>query len=99
MEARLRVIYEKISKAGQLLAIETLFTEKSDVILIAKTGYRKSIVFHSVLMLKKDTMTLMIISLLALEEDQTAVIKRMQADSNPCILNEETMTKDLLDKI
>ena len=97
LEARLRVIHEKTPKAGQLLAIDTLFNEETDVILIAKTGYGKSMVFHSVSALEEDTMTLMIMPLLALE-DQKASIKRMQANINPCILNGETMTKDLLER-
>ena len=52
------------------------------MILIAKTGYGKSMVFHSVSALKEDTMTLMIMLLLALEEDQKLAIKKMQANSN-----------------
>ena len=69
------------------------------MILIAKTGYGKSMVFHSVSALKPDTMTLMIMPLLALEEDQKLAIKKMQINSNPCILNGETMTKELLNEI
>ena len=99
LEARLRVIHGKTPKAGQLLAIETLFNEEKDVILIAKTGYGKSMVFHSVSALEEDTMTLMIMPLLALEEGQKQAIKKMQANSNPCILNGETMTKTLLNEI
>ena len=99
LEARLRAIHGKTPKAGQILAIETLFTEERDVILIAKTGYGKSMVFHSVSTLDEDTMTLMIMPLLALERDQKQAIKKMQASSNPCILNGETTTKDLLNEI
>ena len=55
------------------------------MILIAKTGYEKSIVFHSGSALKPDTMTLMIMPLLALEEDRKLTIKKMQVNSNPCI--------------
>ena len=99
LDARLKVIHSKSPKAGQLLAIDTLFNEKKDVILIAKTGYGKSMVFHSVSALKSDTMTLMVMPLLALEEDQKLAIKNMQGNSNPCILNGETMTKELLSEI
>lgn len=41
----------------------------------------------------------MIMPLLALEENQKLAIKKMQVNSNPCILNDKTMTKDLLNKI
>lgn len=97
--AKLRSIHQKSPKASQLLAINTLFNEKKDVILIFKTGYGKSIVFHSISALKTDTMTLMIMPLLALEEDQKLAIKKMQVNSNSCILNGETMTKELLNEI
>lgn len=70
LDARLRIIHAKSPKAGQLLAIETLFNEEKDVILIARTGYKKSMIFHSVSALKEDIMTLMIMPLLALEENQ-----------------------------
>ena len=69
------------------------------MILIARTGYKKSMIFHSVSALKEDIMTLMIMPLLALEEDQKSAIKKMQANSNPCILNGELMTKELLNEI
>ena len=77
LNARLRIKHEKSPKGGQLLAIDTLLNEMKDVILIAKTGYGKSMVFHSVSALR-DTMTLMIIPLLALEQDQKSAIKKMQ---------------------
>ena len=49
LEVRLKVIQLKSLKAGQLLAIDILFNEKKDMILIAKTIYEKSILFYSVL--------------------------------------------------
>ena len=78
LEARSKIEHSKSSKAGQLLAIDALINKKKDKIFIAKTGYRKSIVYHSVLALKPDTMTLMIMLLLALEEDQKLAINEMQ---------------------
>ena len=99
LDARLRIIHAKSPKAGQQLAIETLFNKEKDVILIAKMSYEKSMVFHSVLALRKDTMTLMIMPLLALEQNQKSVIKKMQASSNSCILNGKLMVKELLNEI
>ena len=99
LNARLRIIHEKSPKAGQLLAIDTLFNEEKDVILIAKTGYGKSMVFHFVSALEEDTMTLMIMPLLALKEDQKSAVKKMQANSSLCIFNSETMTKNLPNEI
>ena len=99
LEVKLRAIHGKTPKAGQVLAIETLFTEEKDVILIAKTGYGKSMMFHSVLILKEDIITLMIMPLLALKNIQKQAIKKMQANSNLYILNSKTMMKNLLNKI
>ena len=69
LEARLKVIHSKSLKAGQLLAIDTLFNEKKDIIFIAKISYGKSMVFYSVSVLEEDTMTLMIMPSLALKEN------------------------------
>ena len=55
LNARFKVIHEKTPKAGQLLAIDPLFNEKKDVIFIAQTGYRKSMVFDFVSALKGNT--------------------------------------------
>lgn len=99
LNARLKVIYSKSLKVNQLQAINKLFNEKKDVIFIAKTGYRKCVIFYSVLALKSDTMTLMIMLLLALKKDQKLAIKKMQINSNLYILNDKTMIKRLLDKI
>ena len=60
LDARLRIIHQKTPKSGQLTATDTLFNEEKDVILIAKIGYGKSMVFHSILALQEGTITLMI---------------------------------------
>ena len=99
MNVRLKVIYSKFPKTSQLLAIDTLFNEKKDINLIAKTGYGKIMVFYSILALKPDTMTLMIMLLLTLKKDQKLTIKKMQVNSNSCILKNETMTKELVNEI
>lgn len=60
LDARLRIIHQKTPKFGQLKAIDTLFNEEKDVILIAKTGYGKNVVFHSILALEEGIITMMI---------------------------------------
>lgn len=95
----MKIIHGKSPKDDQLLAIKTLFAKEKDVILIAKTGYGTNMVFYSVLALQKDTMTLIIMPLLMLKENQKAAIQKINADSNPYILNGKIMTKTLLNKI
>ena len=60
LNARLQIIHQKTPKSGQLTAIDTLFNEEKDVILIAKIRYERSMVFYSILALKEDTITLII---------------------------------------
>ena len=95
LDARLEIIHQMTPKSGQLTAIDALFKEEKDVILIAKTGYGKSMVFHSISALQEGTITLMIMPLLALEEDQKLSIKKMHTSSSPCIVNGETMSEEI----
>lgn len=53
----------------QLEAIQTLY-QKQDVILIARTGFDKSLIFQSLPLLQKDGIALLIYPLSALEQDQ-----------------------------
>ena len=95
LDAKLQTIHQKTPKSGQMTAIDALFNEEKDVILIAKTGYGKSMVFHSISALQEGTITLMIMPLLALEEDQKLSIKKMHTSSSPCIVDEETMSEEI----
>ena len=60
LDARLRIIHQKTPKSGHLTAIDTLFNEEKDVILIAKIEYGKSMVYHSISALQEGTITWMI---------------------------------------
>ena len=74
-----------------------------DVILIAKTGYGKSMVFHSIPALVKNTVAVILMPLNALQDDQIDSIRKLKIDSNthmnPCVLNGETKTPALLKAI
>lgn len=99
LDTSLRIIHQNSPKAGQFAAVDTLFNEEKDIIFIARMRYGKSMGFRSVSALQENAITLMIRPLLALEEDQKSALRKMQTSSNPCIVNKETMTKDLLSEI
>jgi hypothetical protein len=95
---RLKNIHDYESKAEQLKIIICLLNER-DVILSAKTEYEKSMILYSSSTLQVNTIILLIMSLNALQEDQKNFIKKMNSNINACVLNEKTITKELLIEI
>ncbi|KAL6408078.1 DNA helicase, ATP-dependent, RecQ type [Ilyonectria robusta] len=84
-------------RAGQVQAIRRLVIEEDDLILIAPTGWGKSVVFQAVPALAGG-ICIMIMPLMLLQEDQAAAISRIPG-CKPCILNAGTNSKALLDDI
>ena len=88
---------------GQLEVVKAIVEGNNDVVLIAKTGYGKSMVFHSIPALVKDTVAVILMPLNALQDDQIDSIRKLKVDSNtymnPCVLNGETKTPELLKAI
>ena len=79
---RLEEIHGYAAKAGQLEAIQC-FSEGHDVLLLAKTGYGKSMILYSQSALKTNTITLLIMPLNALEVDQANAIKKNKCRGQP----------------
>ncbi|KAH6982374.1 P-loop containing nucleoside triphosphate hydrolase protein, partial [Ilyonectria destructans] len=85
-------------RVEQVQAIRRLVVEEDDLILIAPTGWGKSVVFQAVPALTGG-ICIMIMPLMLLQEDQvTAAISRIPG-CKPCILNASTNSKALLDGI
>lgn len=95
---RLEEIHTHVPKPGQLKAVQCLL-DGHDVVFSAKTGYGKSMILYSASALNPRGISLLIYPLNALEADQIHTIRKLKAKVNPCILNGETMTKQLLDEI
>ena len=97
----LQQLYDRAPKPGQLQAVERLIANE-DTIFIAKTGYGKSMIFHSVSALCPGSIALIIMPLNALQMDQIDDIKRLTVKGysmKPCVLNSNTMTDTLLKHI
>ncbi|KAF5130567.1 Werner syndrome ATP-dependent helicase [Metarhizium anisopliae] len=84
-------------RTGQVEAIHRLIVDQKDLILIAPTGWGKSIVFQAVPALRGG-ICIMIMPLTLLEEDQARSISRIPG-CNPCILNAGTNSLALLESI
>jgi hypothetical protein len=100
----LREIFEYDSKEKQLNVVHTLRVKKQDVMLIAKTKYEKSMIFHFISLFKFNSITLMIMSLNALEKDQVSIIERLENVNNlicdrSCVYNSKTSSSRLLKEI
>ena len=75
------------AKEEQVTAIETLVKDREDVILVAKTGFGKSIIFQAVpLMFDNPKTALIIMPLKALEDEQCEKLSRIQG-CRPFVLN------------
>ena len=78
-------------------AIEWLTFDQKDLILIARTGFRKSLVFQAIGLLRGG-ITLIVMPLLAIEEEQVANLKKLDGFT-PTALNGLTNTLKLLQDI
>ena len=80
-------------KEGQLEAIHTLLHHRSDLILIAKTGYGKSIIFQSMPLLgDAPKICLIVMPLKALQDEQCNKLGRINR-AKPFVLNGDSNTK------
>jgi hypothetical protein len=91
-------IHEYSSKSTQLKIIQCFFDEQN-VILFAKTKYKKSMILYSLFALKIDIIILLIFSLNALKINQNKIIQKLNANINSCILNDEIIIVTFLNEI
>jgi len=92
----LQQVFGVTPRPEQLEAIGTLAVNQKDLILIAKTGFGKSLVFNSVPFLRGGV-ALIIMPLNVIEEGQTAALLRVtnRAKCSPIILNGDSNTPKL----
>src|SRR4029077_1183166 len=78
----------------QVEAIRHLLFDKSDLILIAKTGFGKSIIFQAFPLIQGESKhaSLIIMPLNLLQEEQAEKLKTIAAGANPFVLNGDTNT-------
>ena len=92
----LKQVFGHTPRPEQLKAIQTLVIDRKDLILIAKTGFGKSLVFNSVPFIQGGV-ALIIMPLNAIEEGQTAALLQIKghAKCSPVILNGDSNTLEL----
>jgi superfamily II DNA helicase RecQ len=94
----LKNIHEYELKSEQLKVVICILNVR-DCIFFVKTEYEKNMILYSSSTLRMNTMTLLIMSLNALQNDQKNFILRMNSKINSCVLNDEIITKKLLIEI
>ena len=81
---------ERQPKHGQVESIRRIIYRLGDTILVAKTGYGKTIVLQTVSVIMEDRVTLQLIPLSRLGEDQLQSIARIPG-ARPLLLSDETV--------
>ena len=81
----------------QLEAIRLLYYDRRDTILVAATGFRKSMIPQVTGMLNKGAITIMIIPLTRIGKDQLSVIQKL--GGNAFLLSAETATSKNMQRI
>jgi len=96
MAKHLQQVFSITPRLEQLEAIKTLAVDQQDLILIAKTGFGKSLVFNSVPFLRGGV-ALIIMPLNAIEEGQTTALLGVadRARCSPIVLNGDSNTPEL----
>ncbi len=95
---KLKNIHDYESKSKQLKIVICILNDR-DCILFVKTEYEKNMILYSSSTLRMNTIILLIMSLNALQNDQKNFIVKMNSKINFCVLNDEIITKKLLDEI
>jgi superfamily II DNA helicase RecQ len=95
---KLKNIHDYESKSKQLKIVICILNDR-DCIFFVKTEYEKSMILYSSSTLRMNTIILLIMSLNALQNDQKNFIVKMNSKINFCVLNDEIITKKLLNEI
>ncbi len=95
---KLKNIHDYESKSEQLKIIMCVLNDR-DCILSNKTEYEKSMILYSSSTLRMNTITLLIMSLNVLQDDQKNFILRMNSNIKSCVFNDEIIIKKLLNEI
>ena len=96
---RVKSLFGVDLKPKQIEAIRSLVVENRDTILVAGTGFGKSIVFHATpLLFSVARLALLIMPLKALEDEQAEKLRKIEG-CLPFVLNGDNNTLKNLDRI
>jgi DEAD/DEAH box helicase len=90
-------LYPYCAKPGQREVLHSLIYLREDLILIAGTGFGKSMILQAVSVLLRKSMTIIILPLDQIGDEQSEYIR--QIGGIPCFLNRDTISPNLLDKV
>lgn len=93
----IRRLYSYEPYDGQRECLHYLIYQRTDLILIAKTSFGKSMMLQAVSVLIGKSITLVILPLQQTVVEQTQYIERI--GGRPCFLNAETITNERLEAI
>lgn len=80
----------RVPRIEQIECIRRIVYELGDTILLAKTGFGKSIVFQAVSILRPDKITILIVPLTMLAEEQRKTIARFP-NSKPIVIDQSVV--------
>jgi hypothetical protein len=90
-------IYPYPPREGQRDALWQLIYQQKDLILIAKTSFGKSMILQAVSILLKKTMTVVVLPLDRIGQEQAEYITNI--GGRPCFLNADTINKKILEDV
>lgn len=97
VEEAIQHIYPYPPREGQRDALWQLIYQQKDLILIAKTSFGKSMILQAVSILLKKTMTVVVLPLDRIGQEQAEYITNI--GGRPCFLNADTINKKILEDV
>ena len=97
IEEAIATLYPYNAKPGQREALHHLIYHRKDLILIAGTGFGKSIILQAVSVLLQKSTTIVILPLDQIGNEQSDYIR--QIGGIPCFLNKDTICPKLLNEV
>jgi superfamily II DNA helicase RecQ len=94
IEEAIQLLYPYPPHQGQRDTLRQLIYKRKDLILIAKTSFGKSMILQAVSILMSKSITVVVLPLDQIGQEQTAYIARI--GGRPCILNAETFSQGML---
>jgi superfamily II DNA helicase RecQ len=89
----------RVPRPEQVRALQLLIFRQYNILLIARTGFKKSLIFHAYSILTRK-ITIQLIPLTKLREEQLSNIQRFHS-ARPCLINTkiQLQEKDILQQI
>ncbi|KAL1976778.1 hypothetical protein VTN31DRAFT_3060 [Thermomyces dupontii] len=97
IDEAISTLYGYSPKPSQREALHHLIYLRKDLVLIAGTGFGKSMMFQAVSVLLRKSVTIVLLPLNQIGIEQSDYIRRI--GGNPCFLNSDTISTKLLDEV